>query len=241
MYTARHMSNDMDSLNARLGMLSFLEGAVLPGGFVWGLPLKDFPQSLRWYHHNDSKPRRRPEFPSWSFTGWDGSVKWTDALGLLQEPQLSHLVDKRLDLTVKYVGLDDRVVTLDGYMVRLEIRKEPFDHAYTPHGDLLLGQLQDGHARHTLTLEPGVFDFLLVERLKFRYGPGRPIRHWLYLIQLQHVTGEDGLFTRRITRWCAQNKEYAQTGLVRLYIEPGVESVEEYKELFSKRQMVRIA
>lgn len=235
------MSNDIDSLNACLGMLSFLEGAVMPGGFVWGLPLKDFPQSLRWYHHNNSKPRRRPGFPSWSFAGWDGSAKWTDALRLLQEPQLSHLLDKSLDLTVKYVEVDDKVVTLDGYLLKLEIRKEPFDNAYSPNNNFLLGQLQDGHARHKLTLEPGIFDFLLVERLQFRYGPDRPIRHWLYLIQLQRDTDNDGIFTRRITRWSAYGQEYAQTGLVRLFIEPVVESTEEYKEFFNSRQVVRIA
>ncbi|KAK8069403.1 hypothetical protein PG994_006019 [Apiospora phragmitis] len=241
MYTRRRMSNDVDSLNACLGMLSFLEEAVMPGGFVWGLPLKDFPQSLRWYHDNGSEPRRRPGFPSWSFTGWEGTAKWTDSLCMLSEPRFGRLVDTRLDLTVNYVKVDDTVVTLDGYLLQLDIRKEPFDHAYNPNGNVLLGQLQDGHAKHKLTLEPGIFDFLLVERLQFRYGPGRPIRHWLYLIQLQRDPGGNGIFTRRITRWSTQGQEFAQTGLLRLYIEPGVESVEEYTGLFNKRQLVQIA
>lgn len=83
-YTSRAMTNESDSLNALLGVLNVWERTLLPpGSCVWGLPLKAHPACLGWMHPRGvgASPRRRPAFPSWSWTGWAGEVS-TD-VGLL--------------------------------------------------------------------------------------------------------------------------------------------------------------
>lgn len=44
------MTNDCDSLNACQGLLNCLQRTFSLSKFVWGLPVQDFPLSLRWYH-----------------------------------------------------------------------------------------------------------------------------------------------------------------------------------------------
>ncbi|KAI1862341.1 uncharacterized protein JN550_010203 [Neoarthrinium moseri] len=226
MYTPRQMTNDSDSLNACLGILSLLERAVLPTGFVYGLPLKEFPQSLRWIHTNKSvsheslMARRRPNHPSWSFVGWEGMAVYTNPLILTQ----GEYHDESVDAVVSYCDIDGQCLLLDGFRFKLEVRKQPFDDAYIPGTDVYLGQLQEGVASHKMTLPPGVFDFLLIERFRFRYGPDRPIRHTLYLLMLE--AQDNGSFRRKT--------------MVRLYVEPGTESQTEYIDLTRTREKVNL-
>jgi hypothetical protein len=42
---------------------------------IWGLPLRDRTPNLSWYHSTTSKCRR-PDFPSWSWTGWEGAIEF---------------------------------------------------------------------------------------------------------------------------------------------------------------------
>lgn len=216
------MTNDSDSLNAFKGMLSFLQKTMLPGGFVWGLPLQEFPQSLRWYHPRGVRPRRRPDFPSWSYVGWEGEVNFTDKLNLVNGGS-SERFDETVDLGLNYVGIEGKVLTVDGILLKLEVRNEPFNNAYIPGTDFLVGVLQEGNFLHKNTLPPGVFDFLVVERLSFRYAPQSSIRQILYLIMLNR-DGE--VFGRR--------------AMVRLYVEPRLEEREEYLEIFNKRRAIDI-
>ncbi|OTA60820.1 HET-domain-containing protein [Hypoxylon sp. EC38] len=222
LYTGRKMTNDSDSLNAFKGMLSYLQKTILPGGFVWGLPLEEFPQSLRWYHPRGTKPRRRPDFPSWSYVGWEGEVNFTDKLNLVKGGS-SERFDETVDLVVNYVGVEYKMLTVDGILLKLEIRNEPFNNAYIPETDFLLGVLHEGNFLHKNTLPPGVFDFLVIERLSFRYAPQSSIRHILYMIMLDR---DPELFSRR--------------AMVRLYVEPRLEEREEYLEIFRKRRVVDI-
>lgn len=82
-YSGRKISYDSDSLNAFLGVLhqweSGLSETKKPMSHLWGLPIRgaighgpgiiDF--YIMWSHtyHNAA---RRPGFPSWSWTGWEG-------------------------------------------------------------------------------------------------------------------------------------------------------------------------
>ncbi|KAI2775637.1 HET-domain-containing protein [Daldinia loculata] len=89
-YTARTLSHDSDSLNAFAGIarvLSKLEPSTL---HLVGLPYvlsaddtelidKYFLISFCWHHKGDSTPRRRPDFPSWTWAGWAASVAWMGA------------------------------------------------------------------------------------------------------------------------------------------------------------------
>ena len=82
-FSKRRLSYDSDALNAVLGIFYSLRSSkeMLLQHFC-GLPAKlSLPSStvvipLHWYH--DSVARRRENFPSWSWTGWDGAVRMTD-------------------------------------------------------------------------------------------------------------------------------------------------------------------
>ena len=71
-YTMKKMSHDADSLNAFSAMLTRLAENYYKGGFVQGLPVEDLPRALLWFH--PTLPRRRVDFPAWSWAGWEGGV-----------------------------------------------------------------------------------------------------------------------------------------------------------------------
>ncbi|TGO24411.1 hypothetical protein BPAE_0103g00120 [Botrytis paeoniae] len=96
-YTLRNLSYPQDSLNAFLGVFAQYErrGAArgslcskaspvlgsasrsvsLPS-HIWGLPLQKGVPILDWYHPKPPK-RRRPDFPTWTWSGWEGGIKFT--------------------------------------------------------------------------------------------------------------------------------------------------------------------
>lgn len=61
-----------DILNAFRGLENNLR-ETLSNEFHWGLPLSMFDAALRWYHPYHYPARRRKDFPSWSWAGWDYS------------------------------------------------------------------------------------------------------------------------------------------------------------------------
>ncbi|KAH0829033.1 heterokaryon incompatibility protein-domain-containing protein [Lanmaoa asiatica] len=71
-YTMKKISHDADSLNAFSAMLTRLADNYYKRGFVQGLPVEDLPRALLWFH--PSPPRRRVDFPTWSWAGWEGGV-----------------------------------------------------------------------------------------------------------------------------------------------------------------------
>ena len=90
LYTKRNLSHDSDSLQAFAGLTSLLSRYDTPLWFFWGIPLYrkcesrdiDFFSGLCWQHvHGYNAPgeltqsRRREEFPSWSWAGWQGEIK----------------------------------------------------------------------------------------------------------------------------------------------------------------------
>jgi hypothetical protein len=71
-YTGRRLSYESDALNASQGLLDDLQNEFLIQGFCQGLPIEFFTLALMWNH--SGKSRRRYEFPSWSWAGWEGKV-----------------------------------------------------------------------------------------------------------------------------------------------------------------------
>ncbi|TGO34163.1 hypothetical protein BHYA_0209g00010 [Botrytis hyacinthi] len=83
-YSKRNLSHDCDSLNAFAGILRYYElvseDCEKPLSHLWGVPLKllDYPENewvlfnLIWYHEGIA--HRRDVLPSWSWSGWGGSV-----------------------------------------------------------------------------------------------------------------------------------------------------------------------
>jgi len=218
------MTNDADSLNACLGLLNLFQRVLVPDGFVWGLPLTAFPQSLRWCHMRWVMPRRRLDFPSWSFAGWAGEASYTDGLVLENEPNYRRFVDVSVDLRVEFVRADGKVLTLRGCAVTLQIRNEPFNSAYMPGTEIVVGKLQEGVVLHTNTLPEGRYEFVVVERVGFRAVEGARLRQTLYLLMLGDLEG--GIPTRR--------------AMVRLYAELDFIGTEEYKGLFKGRKDIQM-
>lgn len=88
-YTARDLTYDSDSLNAFAGIIRKFETATVAVNQIWGVPFccgedeketsDSFLNGLVWAHKSNNinsrcYPRRRPEFPSWSWAGWAGEV-----------------------------------------------------------------------------------------------------------------------------------------------------------------------
>lgn len=80
-YSSREISYDSDSLNAFLGVLHHNEDKSAKGLlYLWGMPMiksshvPRYEFYMMWYH--TSLPKRRPEFPSWTWAGWAGSVSY---------------------------------------------------------------------------------------------------------------------------------------------------------------------
>ncbi|KAI1387638.1 uncharacterized protein F4822DRAFT_289211 [Hypoxylon trugodes] len=69
-YSSRKLTNGDDALNAILGILQTMENSVKGLRFIWGNPIEGDNLLLQWHHKNPAK--RRPQFPSWSYLGWEG-------------------------------------------------------------------------------------------------------------------------------------------------------------------------
>ncbi|KAF5010827.1 hypothetical protein FDECE_3036 [Fusarium decemcellulare] len=86
-YTTRDLTFDSDSLNAVTGIMRFLSKREPQILNCVGLPYPSLPDheelvepylfaSLCWYHKADTAPRRRADFPSWTWAGWAGAIRW---------------------------------------------------------------------------------------------------------------------------------------------------------------------
>lgn len=88
-YTSRNLSKDEDSLNAFLAILKHYELTLIDGcelSHLWGIPLMLFARPNEMEEHVffdlpwTGRPGafRRQDFPSWSWSGWRGPVKFPD-------------------------------------------------------------------------------------------------------------------------------------------------------------------
>ncbi|KAJ2896454.1 hypothetical protein MKZ38_005542 [Zalerion maritima] len=66
-YLSRHLAREADTLNAFEGILSGLLGG--PGQHFWGIPCVFFNEIVFWHNKARTSGERRPEVPSWSWTG----------------------------------------------------------------------------------------------------------------------------------------------------------------------------
>jgi hypothetical protein len=81
-YTKRSLTNDSDSLGAILGLFRTLETDNIRQ--LHGIPVRKAlsvsrmsPQwPLAWHH--DAEATRRPQFPSWSWSGWQGGMRMAE-------------------------------------------------------------------------------------------------------------------------------------------------------------------
>jgi hypothetical protein len=187
-YTQRMMTNDRDSLNAFLGIQNYLTTSWKLKDFHHGLPLKDFPQALIWYHDRSVKTsRRRIDFPSWSWTGWEGAVVYDRAL-YAESGDDSGIIST--DMTIKLVDSapGTNIIELEGFLVDLKVVTEPFSEAYTADGQVLLGVLRERNFLHNNTIQSGRYRFLVVERVHTK-GFGNTVRQSVDMLLLDQKEG----------------------------------------------------
>lgn len=86
-YTKRTLTFDSDSLVAFAGVAHYLQRSEPKVSHLYGIPYMPsaldsggdegyIVYSLCWFHNGDSAPRRRAQFPSWTWAGWAGEVHW---------------------------------------------------------------------------------------------------------------------------------------------------------------------
>ena len=88
-YTSRKLSFEEDSLNAFQGIIRQFSREKYAFDHVWGLAfpsnckesLNLFVYSLTWMHRVAVKTDRRRSFPSWTWAGWEGHVKYHFRIG----------------------------------------------------------------------------------------------------------------------------------------------------------------
>jgi hypothetical protein len=182
-FTKRKMTNDSDSLNAYLGILNSITRDWLPSGFVCGLPLKDFPQSLRWFHSRQVKPRRRPAFPSWSWAGWEGQVSYSEPLDLRKD-ETSRYIEAESNMMITFMGFEHPILTIKAAIVKLDVRTEPFSDVYVEGSDEYIGMMRERNFLHNNTIMSGVYSFLVVERVRYKSGKDQPWREDVYMLLL---------------------------------------------------------
>lgn len=73
-YTKRQLTSSEDKVKAMNGLLNLLE-TPFRGPFFFGLPITLFDVALLWIPTNASK-RCNLQFPSWSWAGWDGAMRY---------------------------------------------------------------------------------------------------------------------------------------------------------------------
>lgn len=81
-YTQRQLSFPHDSLNAFLGVFTDFEQSNISTVsaspiHIWGVPLDDWGSLLEWYHPIPPKERRH-DFPTWSWSGWEGGIEFAN-------------------------------------------------------------------------------------------------------------------------------------------------------------------
>jgi hypothetical protein len=157
------MTNESDSLNALRGMLTFLKRQLFPEGFVHGLPLRSHAFSLAWMHSREATPKRRAEFPSWSWTGWEGEVVFPEKLLETANGSLALTCD--IDLKLHFLASHENEIVVEGWVVDLDIRTEPFSEVIIPGQDDSIGTVKEGQSRHNNTLKTGRYTCLIIQRI----------------------------------------------------------------------------
>lgn len=183
------MTNDSDSLNALLGVLNVWERTLLPpGSCVWGLPLKAHPPCLGWMHPRGvgASPRRRPGFPSWSWTGWAGEVSIDVGLLPGEGATTGMGVVVGRDMTVSVVGVEGKVLEVEGWVVEegLGVRTEPFSEVVVPGGEEVMGLVTERNFLHPNTLGTGRYEVLVVERVRSRTREDGPVFEKVFMVVL---------------------------------------------------------
>ncbi|PSN71648.1 HET-domain-containing protein, partial [Corynespora cassiicola Philippines] len=76
-YSKRQLSFEIDTIRAFQGVFNFVE--VHTGPTIWGIPRLWFKEMMMWHMYYNPK-LRRAQFPSWSWAGWRGNIRYQTVL-----------------------------------------------------------------------------------------------------------------------------------------------------------------
>ncbi|KAM3073192.1 hypothetical protein ACMFMG_008904 [Clarireedia jacksonii] len=184
-YTAREMTFDSDSLNAFRGVLRALERKLFPEGFVHGLPLRSHPASLAWMHFNSATARRRVEFPSWCWTGWEGQVCYRDQV--LDNSDAHDTSTLAIDFEVRFVSCHGNELEVEGWVVDLDIRTEPLSELFIPGQEDSIASVKEGKSTQNNTLKTGRYKCLIVQRICQKIQGRKSPKETIYLLALDQT------------------------------------------------------
>lgn len=198
------MTNDDDSLNAFQGGLKRFGLAAYPEGFEWGMPLKQFPQSLAWIHDCTVKPKRRTSFPSWSWAGWGGGVHYP--VGLITSGT------SQVDLVPRMIKINDKEVTLEGWLVTLDIRTEPFSELVVPGSDTAVGCVTERNFEHNNTIPSGRHRCLVAARVKKETLRNGHRNQQVFLVILRGEKVYERKTAITVSRLAVEGKDFMEFG-----------------------------
>lgn len=129
-YTGRNMTNEGDSLNAFVGLLTGLKKRLFSCGIWYGLPLPSHPATLVWIDDRVEQPHYRLDIPSWSWAGWEGpALIASDVLDTYGSPRDR---TREIDLEAEIRELEGNELIVEGWAVNLDIRTDPFSKLFVP-------------------------------------------------------------------------------------------------------------
>ncbi|KAJ3578930.1 hypothetical protein NPX13_g1630 [Xylaria arbuscula] len=182
-YTSRRMTNEGDSINAGLGVLTDMEKQLFKTGLVYGLPLRSHPQSLGWMHEGNDSPKRRSAFPSWTWAGWEGEVCFPQLLfRQFAEDRKYHNI--REDLMVLFLDVDGFEITVECFVVKLDIRTSQFIVVFGTGGREAIGSMIETDHLTKTTLPSGIYDCVIVQRLLYQKAENIPEKEQVCLLFL---------------------------------------------------------
>ncbi|KAF4984894.1 hypothetical protein FZEAL_47 [Fusarium zealandicum] len=181
-YTRRDMTRDEDSLNAFMGILSGFQRHNLLSGFVFGLPLEHYPESLGWMHDFQATVRRRAGFPTWSWVGWAGAMSIPEQLFSPREHRRQ--LDTLTDMKPRFVSLAGNCLVVEGWVVQLDVLTEPFSEVLHPRTGETLGSIKEGNHIHNNTIASGKYSALITERVKYFLTKDGPEKQRTFMVLL---------------------------------------------------------
>jgi hypothetical protein len=185
------MTYDSDSLNAFRGVLKALERKLFPEGFVHGLPLRSHPASLAWMHFDSVTAKRRKDFPSWCWTGWEGHVFYRDQV--VDNSHAHSTSTMTIDFEVRFVSCHGNELEVEGWVVDLDVRTDPLSELFIPGQEDSIASVKEGKSMQNNTLKTGRYNCLIIQRFCEKIQGRKWLKETIYLLALDRT----GQKTRR--------------------------------------------
>uniref|UniRef100_A0A0D2YGB4 Heterokaryon incompatibility domain-containing protein n=1 Tax=Fusarium oxysporum (strain Fo5176) TaxID=660025 RepID=A0A0D2YGB4_FUSOF len=119
------------------------------------------------------------------------------------------------DLIPRMVSIDDKVVTLEGWTVTLDIRTDPFSEVVIPGTDQAIGCVTERNFKHNMTLPTGKYRCLVASRLKKEVLRNGLVNQLIYLVVLkgdQDVEIEERQTAITVSRLAIEGKDFMEFG-----------------------------